>query len=596
MKLTLSDFSGMVPVLDGHSLPDSGAQIALNCTTESHKVKLRTNVPAWTPGGSLISDVNGRKYKISGGVVTEDDIPLGMEKPAKVKLERVDYWTMYGGYTGKSGSPRFQLKSSIGLAGGSSTLNMAGFSLDEDTSSFIMYFKQDGGYYPNAGAAAVNMADAENVVLLYNEQEYPLQFPQQISIADDDNGVYATVYVESVSFATEAPAGAGTGGITINTAHIYVKGKLIKNKSRRNYVVTYWDGRHESPPSDASAEIDVCKGDTVKVTVSGYGGGHGTHVPDHEDNGPAYYIYRTGGSITSAGYYFVAEMESSGVYEDKTPDYLLQEQLSIVESPLEDMEFLNMFNGALVAAKGTHVYFSEPYIYNNWPSKYEYTFPAEITGLSVSGNTIVVFMADHSPSLLRGTAPGALTQTELQDGFACVAPDSVCQVAGDTYYASAEGLAVVTASGQYKIITTQFFSRAQWAALNPTMMKCSADNFAIRLYITDGTIYIFDLRPDGMVLTRYNGGGEFTWKTKVFTFPVPVCFRLVRATTANGTGIFTVYAGHDLSIAVSAPCSYTNGRAVRLRPNIFSREWCFLVQSASDLLEIEAAESPAEMY
>ena len=127
-------------------------------------------------------------------------------------------------------------------------------------------------------------------------------------------------------------------------------------------------------------------------------------------------------------------------------------------------------------------------------------------------------------------------------------------------------------------------------------MKCSADNFAIRLYLANGDIYIFDLRADGMVLTKYTGGETFTWKTKVFTFPVPVCFRLVRATTAAGTGTFTVFAGHDLSITASLACSYTNGRAVRLRPNIFSREWCFQVESASDLLEIEAAESPSEMY
>ena|GEM_PF-6082086 len=149
--------------------------------------------------------------------------------------------------------------------------------------------------------------------------------------------------------------------------------------------------------------------------------------------------------------------------------------------------------------------------------------------------------------------------------------------------------------------------------MNPATMKCSADNFSIRLYINSGigtesgsesgttsttqTIYIFDLRPgDGMVLTEYNGGESFTWKTGIITFPTPVCFRVIRATTANGTGTFTVYAGHDLSISVTAPCSYTNGRAVRLRPNIFSREWCFQVESASDLLEIEAAESPAEIY
>ncbi len=597
MKLTLDDFSGMVPVLDGHSLPDSGAQTALNCTTESHKVKLRTNVPAWSAAGSLTSDVNGREYEIDNGILKEDGVSMHMGKPATVTLERVDFWTLLRGYTGKTNSPRFQLKSVVGVAGTPSTLEISKFSYDEDTSNFIMQFIQPGGYY-DAGAIAVNMASSDNVSLLYNGQEYPLQYPFQISIPDNDNGVYATVYVESVAFTTTAPEESQSAGATlqVDTANIFVRGKLIKNKSRRNYVVTYWDGRHESPPSDVSEEIDVCKGDVVKVTVSTYTGGHGTHTPDTADNAPAYYIYRTGGSLSSAGYYFVDEIASPGVYEDTKPDYLLQEKLDIVESPLEGMSFLHFFNRSLVAAKGNHVYFSEPNLLYNWPSKYEYSFADDVTGLTVSGNTVIVFVDGHSPSILRGTNPGSLVQTEVADGFECASADTICTVAGSTYYACADGLVRITESGEYRLITSNFFSRAQWAALSPSTMKCAADNFGIRLYLAGGDIYIFDFRSDGMVLTRYNAGSTFTWKTKIFTFPVPVCFRMVRATTADGTGTFTVYAGHDLENTVTTVCSYRNGRCVRLRPNIFAREWCFQVESSSDLLEIEAAESPAELY
>ena len=636
MKITLNNFSGIIPIMDGRSLPEHAGQTALNCTTESRKVKLRTDVPEWTLAEPQSSDVNGRKYQIDGnGKLLEDNISVYMEKPAAPTLEKVDFWTLLHGYTGKTNSPRFFLKNSIGIAGTDTSLSIAKFSYDEETSNFIMQFISPGGYYSNGGAIRINTASSSNVKIIYNGQEYSLDYPNTVSIPDADNGVYATVYFEGVSFTESDPvvdesADIENMNLMVKTTNIFVRGKLIKNKTRRNYVVTYWDGRHESPPSDASAEIDVCKGDTVKVTVAPYSGGHGTHTPDIADNAPAYYIYRTGGSLSSAGYFFVDEIPdpavsesgsdsgsgstesgSEYVFEDKVPDYLLQEQLSIVESPLEGMSFLHFFNGSLVAAKGNHVYFSEPHILNNWPSKYEYSFADDVTGLSVTSNSIIVFVDGHSPSILRGAAPDALTQTNLQDGFVCLNPDSICTVGEDTYYAAAEGLVSISSSGQYRVITTQFFSKAQWAALNPATMKCSADNFSIRLYLNAGnetesgsesgttpqTVYIFDLRPgEGMVLTEYNGGSSFRWKTGIITFPTPVCFRVIRATTANGTGTFTVYAGHDLSISVTAPCSYTNGRAVRLRPNIFSREWCFQVESASDLLEIEAAESPAEIY
>ena len=595
MKLTLDDFSGMVPVLDGHSLPDSGAQDALNCTTESHKVKLRTNVPEWSAAGSLTSDVNGREYAIDDGILKEDGISLHMGKPAKVTVTKTEMWTLQNGYSNMQNSPKFQLRSVIGLAGSASILEVSNITFDENNSGFEMTFVHPGGYY-SGGAVAVNMASADNVTLLYNSQSYSLQYPNQISISDNDNGVYATVYIEGVEFSTRAPDGTSDGAnITVNTAIIKIKGKLIKNKSRRNYVVTYWDGRHESPPSEPSDEIDVCKGDTVNVAISSYTQ-NSTYTPDVEGNEAAFYIYRTGGSLTSAGYYFVDEKATSGTYQDTKPDYLLQEKLEIVESPLEGMDFLHFFNGSLVAAKGNHVYFSEPNLLYNWPSKYEYSFADDVTGLTVSGNTVIVFVDGHAPSILRGTNPGALVQTEVSDGFECASADTICTVAGSTYYACADGLVRITESGEYRIITQQFFSKAQWAALSPATMKCSADNFGIRIYVSGGVVYIFDFRADGMVLTRYNGGGEFIWKTKIFTFPKPVCFRLVRATTANGTGTFTVYAGHDLENTVTTVCSYRNGRAVRLRPNIFAREWCFQVQSASDLLEIEAAESPAELY
>lgn len=597
MRISISNFSGMLPILDARALPDHAAQIAENCQTESGVVKLRTDVPAWSDPEEEenISAVNKRKYSIQNGILCEDNISLHMPKPAKVTLEKVPFWTLKDGYTHKKDGveyPSFQLKSTIGIAGTPSTLNPSAITIDEDTSAFTIKFTKIGTYIPSNTQAIINLPDVNNITLLYNSIEIPLAYPSSISIPDDENGVYATLYFEGVTFETETPP--GNGSMQIDTVHTIIKGKIVQNKTRRNYVVTYWDGRHESPPSDVSDAIDISNGDKVKITIPSYTPNQ-NYTPEIADNAPAFYIYRTGGSVTSSNYYFVDEKASYGTYTDEKKDYLLQEALSVVESPRNDMSDLHFFNGSLVAAKDNHVYFSEQHILYHWPSSYEYSFADDVTAITVTGNNVIVFAKGKSPSILQGSHPGAMSQTELEDRYICVSAQSVCTVEGVTYYATAEGLAALSPSGQCRLISKNFFSREQWAALNPETLKCSADSFAIRLYTESGIIYIFDLLQDGMTLSRYNTGSQFIWKTKVLTFPVPVCFRLVRITTADGKGEGTVFAGTDMQNQYLIPCSIPNGRAVNI-PVTFSRQWCFQVKSESDLIEIEAASTPIELY
>lgn len=598
MKLSIQNFSGMIPLQHPGKLPEHAAQTAENCCTESGIVRFRNTVSDWVdPESGNVSSVNQRKYAILNGILTEDGVSLHMEKPSKPSVRKIPFWTLEDGYTFKKAGvsyPKFQLSSAIGIAGTPSILDPVSVVYDDETSAFTMKFTKTGMYLPSNTQVIINMPDTANIHLLYDEQEIRLEYPNSISIPDDDNGVYATIYFEGVKFETEDPPGEGE--MKISTVHTIIKGRIMQNKTRRNYVVTYWDGRHESPPSDISEDVDVCNGDHVQITMTGYTGGHGTHTPDLADNAPAFYIYRTGGSVTSAAYYFVGERSSAGTYEDNVKEHLLQEELSIIESPRTDMCHLRFFNGSLLAAKGSHVYFSESHILYHWPSAYEYSFADEVTGLTVSGNSVIVFVRNHAPCILQGSSPGALTQTTLEDIYSCVSATSICTVAGITYYASMEGLVALSASGTCKLFTLPFFSRTQWKALHPESMKCSADPFGIRLYLADGSIYIFDFTSNGTVLSKINTGSEkFIWKTKVFTFPVPVCFRLARITTADGEGLCTLSAGNKLEHTINVPCAIPNGRAFRFG-TVYARQWCIEVQSSSDLLEIELATSPQEMY
>lgn len=591
MRLSIRTFAGETPVLDGRSLPESGAQIALNCTTRSGKVKLRKDCPAWEdPSESGVdSDVDGRRYRIEGGVLTEDGVPLAQGKPSIAKVEVLPFWTLDKGYRDSKNSPKFQLRHNWGIAGGTSRLDVHEITYDEDKQQCQMHFRYPGLVLEESpGMLIVNGVSEDTCELLYDGDEVSVKYGGQITITDKDHGVYASVIINGVEIKKFSP---GTGAWTLSGADVIIKCSLVKNIQRRNYVVTYWDGRHESPPSDVSEEVEVTAGDIVRITLSGYSGGHGDHTPEHEELSPGYYLYRTGGSVTAAGYFYVDRLSDGDTYEDTKEDYLLQEKLDIVEPPPEGMKYLHEISGALVAAVGHTVRFSEPNIECSWPYKYEYRFGSEVIALAVVGNSVIVYVKDGSPSILRGSHPSAMIQSKIADGLKCVSAESVCTSGEDSYYVSEEGLVRITASGSYSVISRSFFSREQWQALEPETMKCAADTFSIRLYPASGPVYIFDILPQGLSLTRYDGGGEYTWRSAIFVFPKPVCFRLIRATTESGEGSCTVYAG---GLAVACPCSWINGRAVRIQ-NIFAREWCFEVSSGSDLLEIEAAQSATEM-
>ncbi len=591
MKIDIQNFSGEIPVLNPRSLPEAAAQTALNCTTRSGKVKLRSDCPPWSdPADNPVeSEVDGRKYLIENGVLTEDNIPLAQGKPAIAKVEVVPFWDLETGYRDSKNSPKFQLRHNWGIAGGTSRLDVDKITFDDDKQQCRIHFRYPGLVLDESpGMMIVNGVSEDTCELLYDGDEVSVKYGGQITITDKDHGVYASLVINGIEINKFSP---GSGAWTLSGADVVIKCSVVKNVQRRNYVVTYWDGRHESPPSDVSDEVQVTAGDIVRIHLPAYSGGHGDHAAEHEELAPGYYIYRTGGSVTSAGYFFVDRFPGEGVYEDSKEDYLLQEQLSIVENPPDGMKFLHEINGSLVAAIGNTVRFSEPNIENNWPSKYEYRFGRTVTALSVVGNSVIVFSENGSPSILRGSHPSSMSQTKIADGLKCMSSDSVCSSGEDSFYVSEEGLVKISASGQYSVISRNFFSREQWMKMNPESMKCSADNFSIRLYLDSGIIYIFDILPQGLSLTQYNGGSQFTWRSAVFVFPKPVCFRLVRATTESGGGSFSVFAG---GLQVNCPCSWINGRPVRIQ-NIFAREWCFEVSADSDLLEIEAAQSATEM-
>lgn len=181
------------------------------------------------------------------------------------------------------------------------------------------------------------------------------------------------------------------------------------------YVSTFGDVKEESAPSDAcNVTADIVGG---KVVFDEF-----PKAPTEHYNITALRLYRAVIGSSEISYMLVDEFtvvkgevvtskrSLNGVrFEDgKYPDTRKTEQLGIVlesmyyEEPPEGLRGLvNMPNGMIAGFVGNQVWFCEPYLPHAWPSTYMLTTDAQIVGLGVYGNTLVV-CTERQPFTIAG--------------------------------------------------------------------------------------------------------------------------------------------------------------------------------------------------
>ena len=348
-----------------------------------------------------------------------------------------------------------------------------------------------------------------------------------------------------------------------------------ENTEERAYVYTYvstFGGvKEESAPSDAcNVTSDIVGG---KVVFDEF-----PVAPTEHYNITALRLYRAVIGASEISYMLVdeftvvnGEVDTSkrslnGVrFEDgKYSDTRKTEQLGIVlesmyyEEPPEGLRGLvNMPNGMIAGFVGNQVWFCEPYLPHAWPSTYMLTTDAQIVGLGVYGNTLVV-CTERQPFTIAGTHPAAMTQEKLPMLQPCVNKRSIAYDQYGVLYASSNGL-VVIAGGQMDVFSRPLFTREGWLEYNPVVMVGSMYNnnylcgyqqgnasgmfvFArgdtpalikvefdpVCLFVERITGYVYGLsHADGIVYhldassTKLMG---YTWKSKMFVYPRSVSF------------------------------------------------------------------------
>jgi hypothetical protein len=192
-------------------------------------------------------------------------------------------------------------------------------------------------------------------------------------------------------------------------------------------------------------------------------------------------VYRTiTGTSGSTTYYFVAQIPIATLAaSDTIPTTTVAAQSllkSLFWSPPENMDgMVSMPNGMIAGFKGNEVYFCEPYRPHAWPPIYNLSVDADIVGLGVVGQSLVV-CTNKSPYVISGVNPASMTQSKIANVEPCLSRGSIVSTPSGVLYASQNGLVLVV-PGQTRVVTQGIITKDLWLDpdnyLNPNRLRAT---------------------------------------------------------------------------------------------------------------------------
>jgi hypothetical protein len=260
----------------------------------------------------------------------------------------------------------------------------------------------------------------------------------------------------------------------------------------RSYVYTYVTAYgEESPPSPATLLTGWSNG---TWTISFF-----TPPPDQlgiTRNITSIRLYRTvtatGGSTTyfqvtpAGGDLPVTQATYSDIILDSVIVANAQLASQLWSPPPEDLQgIMAMPNGMAVGFRANEIWFCEPYRPHAWPSSYTLTTEYAIVGLGVAGNSVVA-CTGGAPYVATGTSPGSMSGMKIQTSEPCISRGSIIGNNDGVYYASPNGLILVTQYGAVTNTSELWITREKWQQLTP--QKNLRSVFFVSSYFALGTV------------------------------------------------------------------------------------------------------------
>lgn len=239
--------------------------------------------------------------------------------------------------------------------------------------------------------------------------------------------------------------------------------------SARSYVYTYVSEYGEEGPPSPATVVDGWSNGTWTI---------GLFQPPPDQLGVTrdlkkIHLYRTVTAQTGATtYYFVVELDITvDVYTDIITDDVVVTNNQLISQlwtpPPETLQGLVVLpNGILAGWKGNELWFSEPYRPHAWPPSYVLTTEYPIVGLGVSGNSVIAG-TNGAPYVASGVSPGVMTATKIENSEPCHSRNSIIGNNDGVYYASPNGLILVTQYGEVRNATERWITREKWQQLTP---------------------------------------------------------------------------------------------------------------------------------
>src|SRR5215207_6478256 len=228
----------------------------------------------------------------------------------------------------------------------------------------------------------------------------------------------------------------------------------------RQYLVTFRNAYGEESAPSLPVEGDGFANGTWNIGAIPQPPAAGEYAPFGSIR-----LYRTVTGISGLTEFFLVANLGVGTtsYADSVLDTNLIVQLESEQYTLPvagTQGLVLMPNGIFVTWKENNLYFSENFRPHAWPSDYVVTVDAPVVGLAVYGNSCVV-CTTGKPSIVTGTKAGAMALQKTDAPLPCVSRRSIASAPEGVYYASEEGLVLVSA-GAINTVTKELINREQW--------------------------------------------------------------------------------------------------------------------------------------
>jgi hypothetical protein len=418
-------------------------------------------------------------------------------------------------------------------------------------------------------------------------------------------GTFASVRIRAGDYATVPDYVTLESGAGPETAETRVYTYTFVNKEA--------GFEFESAPCTAtpfSVEVNVDE----KVTLTGFSTTPGGYTATHRR------IYRS----TTGTFLYVDEISlADTTYVDTKKADQLGEQIPSLTwlTPPDTLKgLINLPGGVMAGFKGRDVYFCDPYHPHAWPAQYQQSIDFPIVGLGRMDTTLAV-LTTGSPYFIQGGHPDSMTVVKSDLEQACASKRSIVSTNGVVLYASPDGLVMLSSNGS-KIVTEQYFTRAQWQAyFKPDSIHAYQHDLKYIGFYDNGTTqgsFVYDLTSgalittsiyatagyndlqidklfvafaDGTVKPWFEGSAlSFTWRSKKFTFPKPTSMACAQLDAETYPVTAKFYVGGSL-IHTETVASRTPFRL----PDASGRDWEVQLEGTSEVFGFAMAQSMTEL-